>query len=68
MPTEIVLRIFHLLKQTVIAHIAAKEAKEKETDDVTGIVTAAETIIPRTTIQRHADEFKAVAKEKNHTI
>jgi len=56
---------FHLLKQTVVAHLAAKEAKEKDSGNATGIVPAGDVIIPRTTIQRHADRFKTVAKEKN---
>jgi len=42
---------FHLLKQTVVAHLAAKEAKEKDSDDATDIVLTGDVIIPRTTIQ-----------------
>jgi len=54
----------HLLKQTVVVHLSAKEAKEKNNSgNVTGIIPTGDAIVFRTTMQRHVDHFKTVAKE-----
>jgi len=55
---------FHLLKQTVIGHIAAKDAKDTD-DDLTEIVPARDAINPHTynnTAQWHVDHLKTWQK------
>jgi len=61
---------FHLLKTTVLGHIAAKNqsiTRGKDNDE-NAANSEVISIIPRTTLQRHVDRFKAVAKEKNKPI
>ena len=54
---------FNLLRHYVICHIRRKESAESD-DENTGIVPATTTMIPRSTLNRHAKHFLQVSKEK----
>jgi len=61
---------FHLLKTTVLEHIAAKNqsATQGKDNDENAANSEVISIVLRTTLQRHVDRFKAVAKEKKKPI